>query len=67
MRAQDRASLRAGDSSWFVSAESGGGSSVSVTGTARGAFETFTLLFATPHSVAAASAGSVREASGEKR
>jgi hypothetical protein len=38
-----------------------------VTATARGAFETFTLLFATPHSVAAASAGSVRVGAGAKR
>jgi hypothetical protein len=46
----DLISLRAGDTSWYVVAANGGGSTVAVTSTARTGWETFNILFATPHS-----------------
>jgi hypothetical protein len=46
----DLIALRAGDSSWYVGADGGGGGSVNVNSASRGAWETFTILFVTPHS-----------------
>jgi hypothetical protein len=45
----DLISLRAGDTSWYVVAANGGGGTVAVTSTARTGWETFNILFATPH------------------
>jgi hypothetical protein len=42
--------LRANDSSWYVTADGGGGGAVNANTTNRGAFETFMLLFASAHS-----------------
>jgi hypothetical protein len=57
----DSVGLRAGDSSWYVVALGGGGGSVTVTSTIRTGWETFTVLFMTPHS-SEDSAESIRRA-----
>jgi hypothetical protein len=57
----DSIALRAGDSSWYVVADGGGGGSVNVTSASRGGWETFTILFVTPHSSQGSTAGSIRE------
>jgi len=56
----DAVALRAGDSSWYVVASGGGGGSVSATSTARTGWETFILLFVTPHSTEGSAPASIR-------
>ena len=50
IRHGESVTLRANDSSWYVSAENGGGGAVSAAGATAGSWETFTILFVTPHS-----------------
>src|SRR5205085_697503 len=45
----DAVSFRAGDSSWYIVAEGGGGGNVAANSATRGGWETFVLLFVTPH------------------
>jgi hypothetical protein len=45
----DPIALRAADTPWFVVAESGGGGNVLVNSGSRGGWESFTILFLTPH------------------
>jgi hypothetical protein len=49
VRHGDAISLRANDTVWYVVAESGGGGNVAVNSTARGGWETFTVMLLTPH------------------
>lgn len=55
----DAVAMRAG--SWYVVADAGGGAGASANSAARGAWETFTLLFATPHSTDVPPVTSFRE------
>ena len=50
IRHGDAIALRANDTPWYVTAESGGGGNVMVNAAARAAWETFTVLFVSPHS-----------------
>jgi hypothetical protein len=49
IRHGDAVALRANDTPWYVTAESGGGGNVMVNVAARAAWETFTILFVSPH------------------